>query len=179
MSEQNTENKKTSDADGAEQDQGQLTEAQQLSQLLEKSKNDFLYLKAEFENYKRNAIKERSEIIKYGSERVLVDVLSVVDNFERALEVPLSAQNLEVFKKGIDLTAVDLKAALKKHGISEVESLNKKFDPAVHEAIGTEPTSEFESGHISKVFKKPYKLHDKVIRHGQVIIATTPIKSDS
>lgn len=174
MSDQNTDNKNQNETvDEA------ATQSVDMTLLLEKAKNDFLYLKAEFENYKRNSIKERSEIIKYGAERVLVDILNVVDNFDRALETSVAATNLDVFRKGVELTASELKSALKKHGISEVESFGKAFDPALHEAIGTEPTEEVESGKISRVLKKPYKLHDKVIRPGQVIIATHSVKIDS
>ncbi len=174
MSDQNNENKTQNESTDE-----QKSQSLDLMALVEKSKNDFLYLKAEFENFKRNSIKERSEIIKYGAERVLVDILNVVDNFDRALETPVAGATLEDFRKGVELTASELKSALKRHGISEVESFGKPFDPSIHEAIGTEPTTEVSSGNISRVLRKPYKLHDKVIRPGQVIIAATTTKTDS
>lgn len=139
-----------------------------------KWKNDFLYLKAEFENYKRNAIKERSDLLKFGSERIGRDILDVVDNFERALQVQLTAETIPTFKTGIEMTAKELKDLLGKHGIQEVPSEGQPFNPAHHEALSSEPTNAVPNGHISKVFKKPYKLHDKIIRTGQVVVATTP-----
>lgn len=139
-----------------------------------KWRNDFLYLKAEFENYKRNAIKERSDLLKFGAERVARDVLDVVDNFERALQVHLTPETIPTYQMGIEMTAKELKDVLAKHGIQEVPSEGQPFNPAHHEAISSEPTSAHPSGHVSKVFKKPYKLHDKIIRTGQVVVATPP-----
>lgn len=139
-----------------------------------KWKNDFLYLKAEFENYKRNAIKERSDLLKFGAERIVRDILEVVDNFDRALQVKLSAETMQTFKTGIDMTAKELRDALAKHGVQEVPSEGQSFNPVYHEAISSEPTSAVPVGHVSRVFKKPYKLHDKIIRMGQVVVASAP-----
>ncbi|MFZ3230141.1 MAG: nucleotide exchange factor GrpE [Pseudobdellovibrio sp.] len=139
-----------------------------------KWKNEFLYLKAEFENFKRNTIKERSDLLKFGSERIARDILDVVDNFERALQVQLTAETISTYKTGIEMTAKELKDLLAKHGILEVPSAGLLFNPAHHEALGSEPTTTVPSGHVSKVFKKPYKLHDKIIRTGQVVVATAP-----
>ena len=139
-----------------------------------KWKNDFLYLKAEFENYKRNAIKERSDLLKFGTERIARDILDVVDNFERALQVNLTAETISTYKTGIEMTAKELKELLSKHGVQEVPSEGQPFNPAHHDALSSEPTSAFPEGHVSKVFKKPYKLHEKIIRTGQVVVATAP-----
>ncbi|MEQ1721796.1 MAG: nucleotide exchange factor GrpE [Pseudobdellovibrio sp.] len=139
-----------------------------------KWKNDFLYLKAEFENFKRNTLKERSDLLKFGAERVARDILEVVDNFERALQVKLAPETLNTFKVGIEMTAKELKEVLSKHGVQEIASEGLAFNPAHHEAISSEPTTSVPVGHVARVFKKPYKLHDKVIRMGQVVVATAP-----
>lgn len=144
-----------------------------------KWKNEFLYLKAEFENYKRHAIKERSELLKFGAERVARDILEVVDNFERALQVKVSPDTFQNFKVGVEMTAKELKDLLTKHGIHEIPSEGQSFNPAHHEAISSEPTTSVPVGHIARVFKKPYKLHDKVIRMGQVVVATAPSAKSS
>lgn len=141
---------------------------------IQKWKNEYLYLRAEFENYKKHAIKERSDLLKFGAERIARDILEVMDNFERALQTKVSPDTLQTFKTGVEMTAKDLKETLTKHGIQEVPSENQPFNPAVHEAISSEPSTQVAEGHITKVFKKPYKLHDKVIRMGQVVVATAP-----
>lgn len=150
------------------------SEILKLQEQAEKFKNDFLYLRAEFENYKRNAIKERSDLMKYGGERFIRDLLEVVDNFERALSTNISADNFSTFKQGVEMTAQELKSLLQKHSVLEVPSLGVAFDPMIHEALGSEPSEQIAPGHIARVFKKPYKLHDKVIRPGQVIVAKKP-----
>lgn len=140
----------------------------------EKFKNDYLYLRAEFDNYKKHAIKERADLLKYGSERVLIDILGVLDNFERALETKATPENLSQYVKGVELTANDLRTALTKFGVTEVPALGQNFDPAMHEALSSEETAQYQPGQVSRVFKKPYKLHDKLIRPGQVVVAKKP-----
>ncbi len=142
----------------------------QIAELM-KFKNDYLYLAAEFENYKKNSIKERSDLRRFGAERLAVDILEVVDIFEKALATEVTAENFDSFRKGIELTATQLKVALSKNGIEEIPALGKAFDPAVFEALSSEVSADLPPGHISRVFRKPYKLHDRVIRHGQVIVA--------
>lgn len=155
----------------------EISEVEVCKAQAEKYKNDYLYLRAEFENYKRNAIKERSELIKYGNERLLVDLLGVLDNFERALEIKATPENLSTYVKGIEMTAQDFRQALLKNGVTEVASLGAAFDPNMHEALSSEETDEVKPGHISRVFKKAYKLHDRVLRPGQVVVAKTETKN--
>ena len=137
----------------------------------EKFKNDYLYLRAEFENYKRNVLKERQELLKFGSERLLVEILGVLDNFERALEIKVTPESISTFVKGVEMTQVELKNALAKFGVTEVSSMGQAFDPNMHEALSSEESASVKPGHISRVFKKPYKLHDRIIRPGQVVVA--------
>ncbi len=155
------------------------TEIEHAHEEAAKWKNEFLYLKAEFENYKRNAIKERSDLLKFGAERVSRDLLEVVDNFERALQVKFTPETAATFKVGVEMTAKELKDLLAKHGVQEIPSEGKPFNPAHHEAISAEPSSTIAEGHVARVFKKPYKLHDKVIRMGQVIVAAAPMAQGS
>jgi molecular chaperone GrpE len=152
------------------------SELEALKAQVEKFKNDYLYLRAEFDNYRRNMIKERSDLVKYGAERILVDILGIMDNFERAMENRPTPESLNNFVKGIEMTQSEFRSALQKHGVSEVPSLGVAFDPMVHEALSSEETVDYKPGHIARVFKKPYKLHDKVIRPGQVVVAREPSK---
>ena len=139
---------------------------------LEKAEKDFMYLRADFENFKKTSIKERSQLVKYGNERLLVDLLGVLDNFEHALNMELTADNVDSFRDGIELIKTELYNSLSKYGLVKVDSKGQAFDPNVHEALSSEPTSEVEPGHISQVFKDAYKLHDRIIRPAQVVVAT-------
>ena len=136
----------------------------------EKFKRDYLYLAAEFENYKKTAIKERTDARKFATERLVVDLLSTLDTLEQALSTPASADTIETIRKGIELTAHELRTTLQKHGVEALPA-EGPFDPTIHEALTSEETDTVPSGHIARVFKRPYKLHDRVIRHGQVVVA--------
>lgn len=146
----------------------EAAEIEKLKEDLEKAKSDYLYLMADFDNYRKNAIKERSELLRFGSERLIRDLLSVVDNFERALE---SDSNVEKFREGVMMINHELKAMLQRFGVTEVPAQGLAFDPTAHEALSSEPTNEIPAGHVARVFKKAYKLHDKLIRPAQVVVA--------
>lgn len=153
---------------------GPEAEMAELKTQLEKAQNDYLYLRAEFENYKKQMIKERSDYLKYGSERLVVGFLDVLDNFDRALTIdldPAKPENIESYKQGMEMTAKEFKSTLKKFSVEEVECKGQPFDPNLHEALGAEETDQIPAGHISQVFKAAYKLHERVIRPAQVIVA--------
>ena len=143
---------------------------------LEKAKKDYLYLLAEFDNFRKNAIKERSELTKYGAERFIRDFLGVYDNFERALEAPHAADNAKALLDGVKLIAGEMKSLLQRHGIEELKAEGTPFDPGKHEALSREPREDLPAGHVARVFQKGYKLHDKLIRPAQVTVAAAPEK---
>jgi molecular chaperone GrpE len=137
----------------------------------DKFKNEYLYLRAEFENFKKQVIKERSDLRKYGAERLVVDLLGVLDIFETALATELTAENMANFRKGIEMTSSELRNVLHRHGVSEIPAEGQPFDPSIHEALSSEETDQLPPGSVSRVFKKPYKLHDRIVRPGQVVVA--------
>lgn len=145
--------------------------AEALRAEVDKFKNEYLYLRAEFENYKKQVLKERSDLRKYGSERLIGDLLGVVDIFETALATEVTPESLANFRKGIEMTASELRSVLNRHGVEEVPAAGLPFDPSVHEALSSEETDEVPAGTVTRVFKKPYKLHDRIVRPGQVVVA--------
>lgn len=145
--------------------------SEDLKKELDQAKNDYLYLRAEFDNYRKNAIKERSDLLKFGPERMARELLDIVDTFDLALSSEVNADNIDGFVKGMELTATNLKTMLGKFGIREVDPLGENFDPTVHEALSSEPTNEYEAGKICRVFKKAYKMHDRLLRPAQVVVA--------
>ena len=145
---------------------------------LDKSKKDYLYLMAEFDNYRRNAIKERSELSRYGSERFVREFLNVFDNFERALELEVTPETLKPFRDGINLIATEFKSLLQRHGVEELKAEGETFDPSKHEALSAEPREDLPPGSVARVFKKAYKLHDKLIRPAQVTVSSAPPTAD-
>lgn len=155
--------------------EGAAADVEVLKQQLEKAKNDYLYLRAEFDTFRRNAIKERSDLLKYGSERLALEILSVLDNFERALDLKTTSTSVSDFLKGVELNTNALKSSLTKFGIEKIQCDHQTFDPAQHEALGSEESTEIAEGKILKVLRSGYKLHDRLIRPAQVIIAKAPV----
>lgn len=163
-----------------EKDEAQPEKANGTAQLdinaeLEKLKNDYLYLAADFDNYRKNAIKERSELVKFGAERFIREFLGVVDNFERALE---SGADPEKFREGIQMIHSEVKTMLQRFGVQEVPAEGLAFDPAQHEALSSEPSQSIPPGFVSRVFKKAYKLHDRLLRPAQVVVASAPVSEN-
>ncbi len=147
-----------------------------LSTLLMEEKKQNLYLRAEYDNYRKQAIKERAQLSKFGAEKISFDLLNVLDNLDSASELELTKENFESFKTGVDMTMKELRDVLTKHGIHSIDCEGKAFDPAIHEALSNEPTDKVPAGHISRVFKKAYKYHDKILRPAQVVVAIEPKK---
>lgn len=128
----------------------------------------YLRLMAEFQNFKRRTAKEKTDIHAYANEKIIGDLLPVLDNFERALAT--GGSEAESFVKGMELIFTQLKTALENAGLKEIEALGQEFDPNVHNAVMTEDSEEHDDNHISKVLQKGYKLNDKVIRPSMVVV---------
>lgn len=128
----------------------------------------YMRLMAEFQNFKRRAAREKSDIHAYANERIVSDLLPVLDNFERALNT--ETDEFEAYAKGMELIFEQLKTALEKAGVKEIEALGCDFDPNVHNAVMTDNTDDYETDKISKVLQKGYKLNDKVVRPSMVAV---------
>ncbi len=151
-----------------------LSETEHLKAELEKSQKDYLYLRAEFDNFRKQSIKERSDLLRFGGEKIARDLLNVLDVFEKALEMEVTPNNFKSFLDGVQLTKNELSGVFKKHGILEMDCKNKAFNPEQAEALGQVPSSDVKEGFVYDVMRKGYLYHDKVLRHAQVVIATKP-----
>ena len=125
----------------------------------------FLRLVADFDNFRRRTAKERESVAALATERFAVDILEVVDNFERALK----ADDVHL-REGVEQIHQLLDAQLQRQGITPMESLKKSFNPAEHEAIAHIPSDEAEGTVINEV-SRGYRMHDKVIRHAKVAVS--------
>lgn len=158
--------------------QADAGELAKLKSDFEKAKTDYLYLGAEFDNYKKHAIKERSDLVRYGAERFVRDLLDIVDNFERALQMEVTPENQAKLREGVELTYRELQSLLTRHGVQEMNPVGQPFDPNTQEAISSEPNEALPPGSVSRVFRKAYRLHDRLLRPAQVIVALAPPKAD-
>lgn len=129
----------------------------------------YVRLMAEFQNYKKRVAKEKNDIREYATEKLVMELLPVLDNFERALAA--SAEDDPAgYAKGMELIFTQMVTELQKSGLAEVEAEGQDFDPMKHNAVMTEENEELESGKVSKVLQKGYALNDKVIRPSMVAV---------
>lgn len=138
-----------------------------------KAKNDelnenLLRSFAEFDNFKKRTIKEKEEMTIYAKMLCIKDILAVIDNFERALAADCKDED---FKKGMAMIFTQLNETMKKLGVEEIEAINQKFDPEMHNAINQIEDPNFDDNTICQVMQKGYKIANKVIRHAMVVVA--------
>ena len=155
-------------------------EIQLLKTQLEEVKKDYLYLKADFENYKKNVFKEKSDLIKYGGQSLVSSLAEeVLDDFERAFQSFTQTQSLEGFKDGMGFVHAKFSKILNRFGVVVMDPTGQPFDPQYHEALSRQQSDEVPEGHIIVTLKKAYKLYDRLIRPAQVIVSTGKTNSSS
>lgn len=131
----------------------------------------YLRLSAEFDNYRKRTLREKIEISKYAGEELILKLLPVMDDFERALATMESATDCSAIKSGIDLIYSKFTDFLKQNEVREIESADCAFNVDLHDAVAKAPVDEeTKKGVIVDVVKKGYYLKDKVIRHAKVVI---------
>lgn len=146
-------------------------EVENLQDKYDELNNSYLRLHAEFDNYRKRTLKEKIEIIKAGGERVLTDMIPLVDDFERALETVQIADNKEAIVEGLELIYSKFISFLNQNGVKEMEAIGEKFDADKFEAITTIPAqNESQKDMVVDCIQKGYKLDEKVLRFPKVIV---------
>ncbi len=144
---------------------------EELEGQLHEIQDKHLRLQAEFDNFRRRTMKEKADLIKSGGETVLVNILPVVDDFERALDSLKEVADEDAGKQGTLLIYNKFKEFLKQNNIKEIEAMNQDFDVDLHEAITKIPAPSDElKGKVVDVVQKGYCLNEKVIRFSKVVI---------
>jgi molecular chaperone GrpE len=140
---------------------------------LAETEDRLLRLAADFENFRRRTLKEREEAHAYGHQNVVKDMLSSVDNLERAIAHARQSGggDFEGLLQGIDLVLRELLNTLAKHGVSEVDAQGQPFDPSVHEAIAQVPDDTVPPNTVLQVFQRGYRLRDRLLRPAQVVVS--------
>lgn len=145
------------------------------TELLETKLSDLsdkhLRLQAEFDNFRRRTLKEKAELIKSGGESVIITLLPIIDDFERAIDSMKEIPDKDSGKQGTVLIYTKFKDFLKQNNVNETEALNKDFDVDLHEAVTKIPAPDKkQKGKVVDVIQKGYMLNDKVIRFAKVVI---------
>lgn len=148
-----------------------LQKIQQLTEDLEKEKKDYLFLRADFDNYRKRMLKEREELLRNAGEKVLKGLLPIVDDFERGLQATKDAEEATAVREGMELIYNKLLRYLADNGVKPMESTGQIFDPDFHEAIATIPApSEDLRGKVMDTTTRGYMINDKVLRHAKVAV---------
>jgi molecular chaperone GrpE len=131
----------------------------------------YIRLSAEFDNYRKRTLREKIEMTRYADENLMLKIIPLMDDFERALLHIDSASDITAVKNGIDLIYNKFSEFLKQNGIKEIESLNRNFDVDLHEAVAKVPVEDNnKKGMVADVVLKGYYLHDKVLRFSKVVV---------
>lgn len=138
---------------------------------LEKSQKEYLFLMAEFDNYRKRTVKEKAELIKNGGEKAMLGLLPVIDDFERAIDAIDKSSDVESLKEGVDLIYNKFMKYLESQQVKPMESTGTNFDADVYEAVTTFPApDESMKGKVIDTVQKGYTINEKVLRHAKVVV---------
>ncbi len=147
-------------------------ESDKLRSELDEYKDKYLRLMAEFDNYRKRVLKEKSELILNGGEKVISSILPVLDDIERAEESMTTIEDMKSFQEGVSLIFEKLKTILEKNGLKKMDTVGEQFNVDFHEAIAMVPGQPDElRGKVIDSVQTGYLLNDKVLRHAKVAVA--------
>lgn len=129
---------------------------------------------AEFDNYRKRMDRERRELSEYAASDVLLELLPIVDNFERALQAPGGSRDLESFRRGIELIHKQMLDLLRKRNVTPIDALGADFDPNFHQAVIHEASEEHREGEVMQELQRGYMIGDRLLRPAMVKVAKRP-----
>ncbi|MDR0544088.1 MAG: nucleotide exchange factor GrpE [Odoribacteraceae bacterium] len=164
---------KNEPADGKKRRWGRKDDKQleEMAAKLAEMNDKYLRLSAEFDNYRKRTLKERMELLRTAGEQVLVGILPVVDNLERAMASMEKASDVTALKEGVDLIYSNFKEFLTRNGVKEIETRDTDFNTDLHEALTVIPApTPAQKGKVIDTIERGYMLNEKVIRFAKVIV---------
>ncbi len=142
---------------------------------IEELKDQYLRKQADFENFRKRMLREKEDSIKFANSSLLTDIISVIDDFERALQSSEDSKDFQAFHSGIELIEKQMITMLESNwGLKRFDSAGQPFDPEKHEALMMEESDEYDAQTVLEDFMKGYTLHDRVIRHAKVKVSKPP-----
>jgi len=145
----------------------------ELEAALEHEKKEYLFLMADFENYRKRTLKEKADLIKNGAESAMRDLLPVVDDLERALDAIGKGGDLDSLREGVDLIYNKFVKYLESQHVTAIDSTGKDFDTDVHDAVTMFPAPDPSmKGKVIDTTIKGYMINDKVLRHAKVVVGS-------
>lgn len=176
---ENDTQEQTTDTTQLEQESEQQQEAnvevgaevEQLTKQLDEANNKLLRIQADYDNFRRRTLKEKEELAKYASSKLITNLLPSIDNFDRALAAAAATGDLESLSKGLDMIFRQLMATMEAEGLQAMNVVGEPFNPEFHQAVMTVESDEHEEGIVVEELQKGYVLKDKVIRPAMVKVS--------
>lgn len=131
---------------------------------------------ADFDNYRKRAMREKQEAIRFANEAILEKLMPVLDNFDMAVTAAQNSEpgTAESFQAGVNMILQQLKRVLTDAGLQEIDARGKPFDPNLHEAIAQQPSDTIPEGYVLQQVRKGYRLHERLLRPASVVVASKP-----
>ena len=174
----------TGKADSTMEDKTKASEEDLIVKLQEMEKkaaenyDKYVRAAAELDNYKKRAVREKADAIRYGNENLLRDILPLVDNMDRAMEHACNSDDFNAFREGLKMLQQQLLSCLQKHGVEQVEAVGKDFDPHVHEAMLQVESKEHDESKVVGEFERGYLLNGRLLRPSKVSVCRRLNKED-
>ncbi len=172
------ESENSSDAAVETEAAPELTEEEKLAAQVVELEDRLLRSAAEFDNFKKRTARRFEEIVRFANDRILLQLLDVVDNFERALDHGDEQADLEGYREGMKLIYEQLTTLLDKHEVSPIEAVGKPFDPSLHEAVMQTESDEYPEGTVAVEMSKGYRQGERILRHTKVGVSAGPSEPD-
>ena len=173
LEEENVQEQAQKPVEEEETDTDPEKKIEELEAQLEHEKKEYLFLMADFENFRKRTLNEKAELIKNGAERALRDLLPVVDDLERAMDAINKGGDLDSLKEGVDLIYNKFVKYLESQHVLAIDSTGKEFDTDIHEAVTTFPAPDPSmKGKVIDTTIKGYMINDKVLRHAKVVVGS-------
>ncbi len=169
------EEKKQTCGDQLKEIQAELETAEQEAK---ETYDRFLRVSAEFENYKKRSAREMDDLRKYANQSLIVEMLAVVDNLERALNSSNgNSSNDKCMADGVNLTLKEILKVFEKFNVKPIESIGQPFDPNFHQAMMQEETDDYPENTVITELQKGYMIHDRLLRPSMVVVAASKAKN--
>lgn len=166
---QDTAKKEPEKKQSSEETEKKLSDLQKKYDELE---DKYLRAEAEMQNMTKRFKKEQQQLLKYEGQDLIREILPVIDNLNRALQIDVKENGSEQLKRGIKMVQRDMEKALKENDVTKIEALGQTFDPTLHQAVKTVPVEEGQEAEtIVEVYQDGYMLKDRVLRPAMVVVA--------
>lgn len=144
---------------------------EELKKQVEDTEQKLLRVQADYDNFRRRTIKEKEELAKYASAKLVENILPTVDNFERAIQASSMNKDFDALAKGVDMIFRQLMATMENEGLTAMNAVGEPFNPEFHQAVMQVESDEYEEGIVVEEIQKGYTLKDKVIRPAMVKVS--------